>query len=157
MSCKTNNPVLPEISIALIFLKDGRIASSFEDNKIRISDFNFQRPTFNNSLILDAHTDMVKTLIELNSNKLASGSCDTNNQIIIWDLLSLNKLYTLNGHSDCVNILISINKDNNDLLISGSSDSTIKIWNGSSQIKELKDHNSSVNTLAYSFRLEFHF
>ncbi|CAD8064199.1 unnamed protein product [Paramecium sonneborni] len=61
------------------------------------------------------------------SNAFISGSCDS--QIIIWSMNPSNQwVYSqkLNGHSNTINCLILNNNEN--LIISGSDDISIKFW-----------------------------
>ena len=55
---------------------------------------------------------------------------------------------TLSGHGYLVYIVAF---DNNDMLASGSYDSTIKLWNKTtgSLLRNLYDHNSMVNSVAF--------
>jgi WD40 repeat protein len=74
---------------------------------------------------LHGHFDQVSSLINLNSRYLACGSND--GAIIVWDYQNgaLVKSYT--NHSDTVNCLVFLN--NRNLLLSTSSDRTLKVWN----------------------------
>jgi len=133
------------------------LASSFEDNTIRFANMNVTSISdiqLNDSIILKGHTHFVKVITALNKTILASGSCD--NTIILWDILLFKQINNLTGHTGCINALISIPYGHSNLLISGSSDSKIKVWlsNGT----ELKsngidyfENNKPVNALAYGF------
>lgn len=59
-------------------------------------------------------------------NFLVSGSEGPEADIIIWDLLSHNKLRALRGHKDTATSLITLRDGHT--LISGSLDSTLLIW-----------------------------
>jgi len=151
---------MPKISLSLAFINDDNnlVASSFEDNTIRFAKINetsLNDNKFNyGNIILKGHTHFVKVIIALNKTILASGSCD--NTIILWDILLFKQINQLKGHTGCINALISVPYGNSsNLLISGSSDSKIKVWisNGT----ELKtnggndyfENNKPVNALAY--------
>jgi len=152
---------MPKISLSLAFMNDDNnlVASSFEDNTIRFAKINEMKSLndtkFNyGNIILKGHTHFVKVITALNKTILASGSCD--NTIILWDILLFKQINNLTGHTGCINALISIPfGDSSNLLVSGSSDSKIKVWlsNG----KELKsnensdyfENNKPVNALAY--------
>jgi WD40 repeat protein len=149
---------MPKISLSLAILNDNNLlASSFEDNTIRFANMNVTSISdiqLNDSIILKGHTHFVKVITALNKTILASGSCD--NTIILWDILLFKQINNLTGHTGCINALISIPYGNSNLLISGSSDSKIKVWlsNGT----ELKsndidyfENNKPVNALAYGF------
>jgi WD40 repeat protein len=154
---------MPKISLSLAFMNDDNnnnlVASSFEDNTIRFAKINetsLNDNKFNyGNIILKGHTHFVKVIIALNKTILASGSCD--NTIILWDILLFKQINNLTGHTGCINALISVpyGDSSSNLLISGSSDSKIKVWlsNGT----ELKtnggndyfENNKQVNALAY--------
>jgi len=145
---------MPEISLSLTFLNDNNLlASSFEDNTIRFANINeasLNSITFNNSKILRGHKHFIKVITALNKTILASGSCD--NTIILWDILTFTQVNNLTGHTGCVNALISIPYgDSSSLLISGSSDTKIKVWESSGkQLTSIAFENQSpVNALAY--------
>ena len=108
--------------------------------------------SFNHSLILKGHTDFIKVLTPLNKTILASGSCD--NKIMLWNILTFKHIANLTGHKGCINALISVPYDYDDnLLISGSTDSTIKVWQSNGT--ELKGsyfesaHTEKINALAF--------
>ena len=149
---------MPKISLSLTLLNDNNLlASSFEDNTIRFANMNVTSLNdikFNDSIILKGHTHFIKVITALNNTILASGSCD--NTIILWDIISFKQINNLTGHTGCINALLSVPYDDStNLLISGSSDSKIKVWQSNG--KELKntngidyfENNKSVNALAY--------
>ena len=151
---------MPKISLSLAFMNDDNnlVASSFEDNTIRFAKINetsLNDNKFNyGNIILKGHTHFVKVIIALNKTILASGSCD--NTIILWDILLFKQINNLTGHTGCINALISIPYgDSSNLLISGSSDSKIKLWlsNGtelkSNGLFDYFENNKPVNALAY--------
>ena len=71
------------ISLALLGLSDGRLASSFDDNTIKITnDLNFENYT-----TLIGHSGIIKTIVELDDHILATGSCDKT--IKLWNLTSM--------------------------------------------------------------------
>jgi WD40 repeat protein len=61
-------------------------------------------------------------MILLHDNTLCSG--DAANEIKIWDWKNCRLLYNLTGHSKWVKCLLQLNDD---IIISGSDDKTIKI------------------------------
>jgi WD40 repeat protein len=151
---------MPKISLSLAILNDNNLlASSFEDNTIRFANMNLTSLNdikFNDSIILKGHTHFVKVITALNKTILASGSCD--NTIILWDILLFKQINNLTGHTGCINALISIpygDDSSSNLIISGSSDSKIKVWlSNGTQLKsnggtDYFENNKPVNALAF--------
>jgi len=149
---------MPSISLSLTFFNNNLVASSFEDNTIRFAKINetsLNDTKFNyGQIILKGHTHFVKVITALNKSILASGSCD--NTIILWDILLFKQINNLTGHTDCINALIGIPfGDSSNLLVSGSSDSKIKLWlSNGTELKSkgfdyFENNNKSVNALAY--------
>jgi WD40 repeat protein len=79
------------VSLKLVGLKDGRLAGSFDDFTIKITNDS----SFSNYSNLYGHSNNINALVELNNQILASGSCDKN--IIFWNLTSMSKLSTINA------------------------------------------------------------
>ena len=77
--------------MALVGLKDGRLAGSFDDLTIKITNNSY----FSNFTNLYGHTNYINSLVELDNQKLASGSCD--GKIILWNLTSMSQLSTINA------------------------------------------------------------
>jgi len=67
-------------------------------------------------------------------------------------------IHTLKGHTECINALSSFTYFDSKYLISGSSDSTVKIWNQTSnqplyQLKTIQT--DSIQALAYSNQMNY--
>ena len=109
------------------------------------------------------HTGYVKCLLEIDERRLASGSNDAT--IKIWKLPPNNIdetneeqneneacIQTLRGHTDCVRCLIFISHLGR--LVSGSDDSTIRIWHLNEIdyccLMTLRGHSNCVNSLVYN-------
>ena len=103
LTCKSEIKQPLGISLALASLTDGnRLASSFDDNSIRITnDSNFQ--TYSTLL---GHTDLIQTLFAFKMDILTSGSCDST--IKLWNTTTMKLIKTLKGHNGCINVLTSI-------------------------------------------------
>jgi WD40 repeat protein len=111
----------------LLIEKFGLLASGDSSSKIRLFNTNANF-SLNNTLL--GHTKDVTGLVLIDEITLASSSRDSN--IIIWDLIGLVKITTLIGHSSIVNTLGLLPMDN--LLVSGSEDRTLRIWDVKKQI-----------------------
>ncbi len=66
---------------------------------------------------------------------------------------SLGKLInTLTGHTNCINIITSVSIQNSNYLISGSTDSTVQLWNSTnnnSLYKLQTNHTDSIQAITY--------
>jgi len=130
----------------LISLNDGRLASSFDDNSIKITS---DILTFSNYTTLIGHTDLVNSLVQLEKDVLVSGSCDRT--IKLWNLTTMQLISTLTNHNGCINALLNVKlNDNITYLISGSEDKTVNIWSNELKlIKNINYHSDSITSLAY--------
>ncbi|CAD8214035.1 unnamed protein product [Paramecium octaurelia] len=104
--------------------------------------------------ILSEHKGDVCTLNFMKkSNQFISGSSDF---IIIWQQNQNNQWISqnkLNGHTN--NILCLILNNNEDLIVSGSSDITIKIWMKKNEWQcqqTIKDHSHWVQSLSFNLQ-----
>ncbi|CAD8214638.1 unnamed protein product [Paramecium octaurelia] len=112
----------------------------------QIKVFEFKQGITKQTQILSDHKNQVYTLNFMKkSNQFISGSCKS---MIIWQLNYNNQWisqYILNGHTHYIMCLILNN--NEDLIVSGSDDNTIKFWmnkNEWSCQQTIKDHSGSV-------------
>lgn len=97
------------------------LASSSCDKTIRLWNLTTNTPKFT----LSGHTSDVYKLKLVSSDLLASASLD--NSIIIWNVNYGTRICVLVGHSNY--ILWSIDAFNSNILVSGSYDKFLKIWN----------------------------
>lgn len=82
--------------------------------------------SYTSKFSLNAHSFVVYCVKRISSNLLASG--DAGGVIIIWDWLTGQRVFTLNAHANGL-YLASLELYDQQTLISGSWDKTIKIWN----------------------------
>ncbi|CAD8215336.1 unnamed protein product [Paramecium octaurelia] len=115
-----------EYCYAIAINKDNSIVLAGCDNKIKV--FEFKQEQLKLIQLLTEHKDNVTTLNFMKkSTQFISGSMDK--QIIIWWMDQKSQWicqYKLNQNSYQINCLLLNN--NEDLIISGSSDKTIKFW-----------------------------
>ncbi|CAD8191525.1 unnamed protein product [Paramecium octaurelia] len=111
---------------AIAFNKDNSIVLATCDKLIKV--FEFKQELLRQTHILSEHQDNVTTLNFMKkSSQFISASHDQ--QIIMWSM-NINDQwipsYKLSGHSNWIFCLVLNN--NEDLIISGSRDNTIKFW-----------------------------
>ena len=82
------------------------------------------------------------TLTLLKNKNLCSGGADIT--LKIWDWEEKICLSTLKGHNKWVKCVFELN---NNVILSGSDDNTIKLWKNYINIKTLKKHKHSVRAL----------
>ncbi len=92
------------------------------------------------------NSGILSIIFSPDGNLLVTGGCDR--QIIVWDIVSRQKIYTLTGHSGRISSL-AFSLDGK-ILISGSWDKTIKLWklNTGKEIATITGHNDRVLSLA---------
>ncbi|CAD8175734.1 unnamed protein product [Paramecium pentaurelia] len=110
----------------------------------------FEQGMIKQILTLNQHQDSLFTLNFMQNKQFISESYD--NSIIIWKYNKNNLWYyqqILNGHNNSIQYLI-INS-NEDLIISGSDDNTIKFWVNKNEWlcqQKINDHSNSVYGLS---------
>jgi len=96
----------------------------------------------------------VKSIALLEKDLLAVGSCELN-KLEIWNISKLSNITVLNDYKDCVNALLSVNHLNRTFLISGSADTTIRLYDSNLKCIQTVDNlNASVLALDYSPNLQ---
>ncbi|CAD8095144.1 unnamed protein product [Paramecium sonneborni] len=134
---------------AISFNKDSSFLIASSEKNINI--FEFKKGLIQT---LEQHKDWVTALYFMkNSNDFISGSADKS--IIIWKFME-NKLWQrkqqLIGHESTINRVIMNSKE--DLIISCSSDKTIKIWKKQNDLwflaQTILEHNKDVYSISLS-------
>ncbi len=102
---------------------------------------------------LTGHTDYVMSIKRLSSQLIASG--DEHGLIIVWNWLTGERIFNLIGHTSGLN-LNSLDLYDDQTLISGSLDRTVKFWNitNGALIRSI-NVNISINALAMLKSSEF--
>jgi WD40 repeat protein len=103
-------------------LSEQCMASGAADLKVIIWDLSSYSIKYN----LTGHNSAVFCVIRLSSQLIASG--DWNGLIIIWNWLTGERIFNLNGHTSGT-YLNSLDLYDEQTLISGSDDRTVKFWN----------------------------
>ncbi|CAD8194501.1 unnamed protein product [Paramecium pentaurelia] len=131
---------------AIAINKDCSIVIAGCEKQIKV--FQFKQEMLKQTQLLTEHQNVVNTLNFMNkSNHFISESDD--NSIIIWSMNQNNQWICqqkLNGHNNSIYCLV-YNNNTEDLIISGSSDRTIKFWKKQNQWlcqQTITDHTSCV-------------
>ncbi len=103
-------------------LSDQCMASGSDDKRVIIWNITSYSIKYN----LTGHTSAVTCIKRLSSNLIASG--DLNGKIIVWNWLTGEQMFNLTGHTNRLE-LNSLDLYDDQTLISGSRDRTVKLWN----------------------------
>jgi WD40 repeat protein len=103
-------------------LSEQFMASGSSDQQVIIWDLS----SYSIKYTLTGHSSPVTCIKRLSFNLLASG--DGSGLIIIWNWLTGEQMFNLTGHTSSVN-LNSLDLCDEQTLISGSIDKTVKLWN----------------------------
>jgi len=93
--------------------------------------------------------DEIKSITFLENDLLAVGKCN-NYKIEIWNVTNQSRILNLNDHNDCVNALLSVRLLNQSFLISGSDDTTIRLYDNNFKTLQILNIQDSVLTLNYN-------
>jgi WD40 repeat protein len=108
--------------LSIEMLSEQFMASGGEDRRVIIWDCF----SFSIKYTLTGHTDQVRCIKRLSSNLIASG--DYNGLIVVWNWLTGERIFNLTGHTSRLE-LNSLDLYDDQTLISGSWDKTVKFWN----------------------------
>jgi WD40 repeat protein len=108
--------------LTIEMLSEQFMASGGEDRRVIIWDLFSYRIKYN----LTGHSSGVYCIKRLSSNLIASG--DSNGLIIVWNWLTGERMFNLSGHTKRLE-LNSLDLYDDQTLISGSLDRTVKLWN----------------------------
>jgi WD40 repeat protein len=107
---------------AIEILNEQFMASGSSDSRLIIWDLS----SYTIKYTLTGHTNLVRCIKRLSFNLIASG--DLIGTIIVWNWLTGEHLFKLIGHTAALN-LNSLDLYDDQTLISGSFDRTVKFWN----------------------------
>jgi WD40 repeat protein len=116
---KTFNAGTTVFSVRVLLLREQIVFGYGSSGQLDI--INYSSMTVANSLV--EHTDVIFSIEVLSENFIGSGSKDT--KVIIWDLNTNAKKYTLTGHTQSVTCLKRLTGN---LLASAGDDHLIIIW-----------------------------
>jgi len=103
-------------------LSEQLMASSGQDQSVIIWDLS----SYSIKYTLTGHNSSVHCIKRISSNLMASG--DGNGLIIVWNWLTGERIFNLTGHTNML-FLNSLDLYDEQTLISGSVDKTVKFWN----------------------------
>ncbi len=128
--------------LSIEMLSEQFMASGSSDQKVIVWDLFSYSIKYN----LTGHTSLVYCIKRLSSNLIASGYW--NGKIIVWNWFTGEQLINLSGHTSTLN-LNSLDLFDEQILISGSNDKTVKFWNitNGSLIQSINT-NISISSLA---------
>ncbi|XP_025076790.1 WD repeat-containing protein 41-like [Pomacea canaliculata] len=119
--------------------------------QVRGLDFGQAYNPYNEVLLLQHHSDIIRLLLKIDNKRFVSAGDD--NKAVIWDIQFGRKLATLVGHSHPITSLLllqpRIDSVDDYYLLTGSSDKQIKVWDVSTGQcrRTLTQHASSVRCL----------
>lgn len=101
-------------------------------------------------LVLQHHSDIIRILLRINDKRFVSAGDDT--KAVIWEIQYGKRIATLVGHAHPITCLLamSVNEEKKEtLIISGSSDKQIRIWDSETgECRQvLTDHGASVRSM----------
>jgi WD40 repeat protein len=122
-------------------LSEQFMASGGQDQSVLIWDLFSYSIKYN----LTGHTNWVRCIKRLSSNLIASG--DGSGKIIVWNWLKEEHMFNLTGHTGRLD-LNSLDLYDDQTLISGSWDKTVKFWNiTNGELIRSIDADIGINTL----------
>ena len=121
------------------------------DNKNRVKLWN--KSSFNSYQNINEFNQTIKSIALLENDLLAVGSCGINKLEI--RNIAVNQSQTvanLNYQNECVNSLLSFKHSNKAFLLSGSEDTTIRLYDlyDFTSIQTLKEHSGSILAMDFS-------
>ena len=130
---------------SLVKYDDKYFVSASNDRKLYVWDYKERKFEFE----LGNHTDCILTLIKLKNGNLCSGGAD--NAIKVWDFEKKKCVFELNQDS-WVKCICQIDDDT---ILFGSEDRTIKILKQFKSVDTIAGHNHSIRTICKIDNIHF--
>ncbi|PNJ60689.1 WDR41 isoform 24, partial [Pongo abelii] len=110
-------------------------------------------------LVLKAHHDIVRFLVQLDDYRFASAGDD--GIVVVWNAQTGEKLLELNGHTQKITAIITFSslgscEEKNQLILTASADRTVIVWDGDTarQVQRISCFQSTVKCLTVLQRLD---
>nr|XP_060151903.1 WD repeat-containing protein 41 isoform X5 [Globicephala melas] len=123
-----------------------------------ISEEQTQNP-YTELLVLKAHHDIVRFLVQLDDYRFASAGDD--GIVVVWNAQTGEKLLELNGHTQKITAIITFPsleacEEKNQLILTASADRTVIVWDCDTgrQVQKVSCFQSTVKCLALLQRLD---
>nr|XP_045249841.1 WD repeat-containing protein 41 isoform X2 [Macaca fascicularis] len=110
-------------------------------------------------LVLKAHHDIVRFLVQLDDYRFASAGDD--GIVVVWNAQTGEKLLELNGHTQKITAIITFpslesREEKNQLILTASADRTVIVWDSDTgrQVQRISCFQSTVKCLTVLQRLD---
>nr|XP_055198240.1 WD repeat-containing protein 41 isoform X1 [Nyctereutes procyonoides] len=149
---------LAEVSPRLRRLSPQRPSPARKSPLQTIGEEQTQNP-YTELLVLKAHHDIVRFLVQLDEYRFASAGDD--GIVVVWNAQTGEKLLELNGHTQKITALITFPsleacEEKNQLILTASSDRTVILWDCDTgrQVRKVSCFQSTVKCLIVLQRLD---
>lgn len=136
-----------EVVILCISSDKKSVSAGYNNGDIRI--FNYLSKTLISTL--RGHRSAVISLnFDEDGTRLVSGSADSD--ILVWDMVTMTAVGKLRGHTDAVTGVSFLQRGNQQLIVSVSKDTLLKVWDIETQycIQTIVGHRCEIWSLAIS-------
>ncbi|XP_071964919.1 WD repeat-containing protein 41-like [Antedon mediterranea] len=129
-----------------LFWRSSRTEQAKNKNTVPTVEANQPLNPFTEIQVFTDHTDIVRQILKVDATRCVSSSDDCT--VILWDV-ELGILFTFIGHSRPVTCMLYYVSENTELLATGSSDKTIRIWNlhTGECVQTVTEHASNIKCL----------
>lgn len=104
--------------------------------------------TYKHLGVIGSHEAIVTSVVMLGSTKCASAAWDQT--LYLWDITQRSRLIALNELAGKLEYVLCLAVAGRNLLLSGSSDGTVRVWNTTKRllVSTIHDHSAAVRSLA---------